>query len=427
MKQFITTIFLLILAFSLSAQNNLSLLNAIEKALENNYEIRIQEMNEQVSELNNNWGTAGRYPSISVSSKSNNERNFNDTDNYNQFQILGGINLDWVLFDGFKVNITKQKLNELEKLTKGFTSVLVEGTLQSVLLAYYKVLLQEEILEVYRANEQLSNDRFAYEKMRKELGNAVSYEVLQAQNAYLADQSDVFLQDANVKASKRDLAYLMGQETLDFVLTDSLQNSFEAYSLELLEASMFDKNKTLLNQYINQTLLAKDLASAKANYMPKLSMNAGAQMSNFNKNYDSALEESSNSSYAFGNFTLSYSIFNGGVRKRAVQIAAIEEEIGQVEIDEMKLSLSNKLATLLDFYNARRSIYNLSNERLKVAQINLSISEEKLKAGTINSFNYRDVQLNYQNAAIAQLNALYSLLESKTSIQRIAGQIISEE
>lgn len=427
MKRSIILLLLAVFANVAFAQEGLSLMTAIEKALENNYDIRVQKMDEQISSLNNNWGTAGRYPTVAVSMNSNNKADFNENDNYNQYQLIGGVSLSWVLFDGFKVNIAKHRLEELEKLTKGYSAVLVEGTIQSVMMAYYKVLLQTEILTVYKANEQLSKDRLDYQQIRKDLGNAVSYEVLQAQNAYLADQSNVLLQEASVKAAKRDLAYLMGQGSANFTLTDNFEVNFSDYALNDLSSVMLDQNKSLMNQYINQSLLEKSLAAAKANYYPRLSLSAGGQMVNHNQDYATLNDINSTSSNVYGNLTLSYNLFNGGVRSRAVQIAKIEEEIGQVQTDDLKLSLSNQLASLLDYYEARKSLLNLAVERLKVAEINLQISDEKLKAGAINSFNYRDVQLNYQNAAISKLNAVYNLIDTDISILRLTGQIIDQK
>lgn len=427
MKKISIIIALVFIGIAGFAQTDLSLMEAIQKALANNYDIRIQKMDENIAGLNNNWGTAGRYPSISLSGTSNNKADFNDVDDYSQIQLLGGVNLNWTLFDGFRVNISKQRLEELEHLTQGYTAVLVEGTLQSVITTYYNALLEHEVLKVYRANEELSKDRVDYQQMRKDIGNAVSYEVLQAQNAYLADKAAVLLQEANVKSVLRELIYLMGEESGTYHLTDELETDIQDYQFDNLEQAMLVNNKNLQNQYINQSLLEKASALAKASFYPKLSLSAGAQVVDVSQRFASADDYNSTSSNAFGNLSLTYNLFNGGVRKRALQIAKIEEEMADVETDAMQVSLSNQLANLYDFYQARKEMFTLAGERLKVAQINLQISDEKLKAGTINSFNFRDVQLSYQAAAIDQLNAIYNLIDADISILRITGQIMKEQ
>ncbi len=427
MKKIISSIVFVMMVVFASAQQQLAVFEAIQKALQNNYDIQLQAKDREIAAINNNWGTAGRYPTLSFSASSNNEADFNEDDDFNQFRLVGGVSLNWTLFNGFKVNITKSRLEELEKLSEGHTAVLVEQTVQSVIMAYNSVLLEQKKLDVYTENVQLSNDRLEYEKMRKELGSAVSYEVLQAQNSYLDDKSQVMLQEANVKSAMRELAFLMGEENTSYKLTDDIEADTVSYNQEELLNIMLNGNKNLQNQFIAISLAEKEIQLAKANYHPTISLNAGGQVVDMDRNYNSGQEMSSLSSNVYGNLSLSYSIFNGGVRKRAVQIAKIEEEAAYIEQEEMELSLTNQLHQLLDFYRARKSMLKLADERLGVARLNLDISQQKFKAGTINSFNYRDVQLIYQNAATAYFDALYNLIDVQTSILRLTGQMVNEE
>ena len=78
----------------------LSLEGAIDKALENNYGIITTEKSKEISELNNNWGNAGALPTIRFVGRSNNSRNFNDTDNYTSSQMSGTVEMNWTIFRG---------------------------------------------------------------------------------------------------------------------------------------------------------------------------------------------------------------------------------------------------------------------------------------------------------------------------------------
>ena len=93
----------------------------------------------------------------------------------------------------------------------------------------------------------------------------------------------------------------------------------------------------------------------------------------------------------------------------------------------MKHRLSNELAKLLDLYNVRKDLFNVAEENLETARLNMQISEDKFRAGTINSFNYRDVQLIYLNASLGRLQAIYNLIDADTALARITGGIVSEE
>jgi outer membrane protein TolC len=96
-----------------------------------------------------------------------------------------------------------------------------------------------------------------------------------------------------------------------------------------------------------------------------------------------------------------------------------------VEIDEMEHALTNELFNLFDYYGVRIQLLNVANENLEAAQLNLSISEEKYKSGVINSFNYRDVQLIYLNAALQRLHAVNNLIISRMQLTRITGGFLN--
>ncbi|HSM49127.1 MAG TPA: TolC family protein, partial [Draconibacterium sp.] len=176
----IQIILLLILAvFFAKAQQSLTLTDAIAKALENNYGITIIKENQRIAEIRNNWGTAGRYPYINLTAGDDNAYNINNAENYVNNRFYAGASVNWTIFDGFSVRINKQRFEELEQLSKQNTAIMVEGTIQSVILAYYDVLLQFEKLKNWEEVMQLSSDRYNLAEERKAFGTYVTYDVLQ--------------------------------------------------------------------------------------------------------------------------------------------------------------------------------------------------------------------------------------------------------
>ncbi len=409
------------------AQEPLSLTNAITIALENNYDIKIVKQNQRIAEITNDWGTAGRYPYINLSGGADNSANVNNNENFVTNRLSAGASLNWTLFDGYSVRINKQRFEELEQLSKQNTAIMVEGTIQSVVLAYYDVLLQKEKLNTYKEVMSLSEDRFKQAESRKEYGAAVTYEVLQAQNAYLSDRTGYLLQEVNYKNSLRDLSYLMADNSeTNYNLTDNFEAIPVEYALADLQAQMTSNNKGLQNQYVNQRLLENAVAAAKSNFSPTIDFRGGATANSTRNNFADRGETWNNSANFYGNFTLSYNLFSGGNRKRAGQIAQIGEEVGLVKIDDMKHDLNNSLSKLYEFYLVRKELLDIADENMKAAKLNLQISQEKFDAGAINSFNFRDVQTIYLNAAQRRLEAIYYFIDAHTSMLRMAGVIVQE-
>ncbi|OGF67150.1 MAG: hypothetical protein A2Y62_08895 [Candidatus Fischerbacteria bacterium RBG_13_37_8] len=412
-------------------QEDLSLGEALQTGLQNNYGIRISVQNIEISRNNNTWGTAGRYPTINIGVDQTNAFSYQPDVDIPGTTITNKlspyVNLNWILFNGFRIQITKDKLGLLNQFSEGNSAIIVESTVQAIILAYYNVLLEKEKLSVLEEVQKLSKDRYDYELKRRELGISVSYDVLQAKIAYLSDTSNVLLQQANYHNALRNLNLVLGEPVeKTFNPADTFSAEMLEYKIEDLILKMEESNKTLKNQYINLALLKKDAEIQKSYLYPSLSINSGINMAaqRLKPAGGTAYNRSSYDYYV--NFSLDFNLFNGGNTKRAISNAKIQHRIGELEIEELKLILKNQLYTTFELYNVRKQIYEVAEESLKSAALNMSISNEKFKTGAINSFNYRDVQLVYQSIAIERLEAIYNVIDTHTELMRLTGGIVRE-
>jgi len=414
----------LTVTFSQSPELNLSA--AIEKGLERNYGISISRAELSISEINNNWGTAGRYPSIAFEASSGNSFDIQDKSINNR--LTAGIGMDWLLFNGFRVNTTKSMLGNTEELSSGRLAVLVENTIEEIILGYYSVLLEQERLGVLQTVMTLSRDRYEYELKRKSLGSALTYEVLQAENVYLSDKASFLEQEMRVRIAKRNLNFILAEDpAVSFDFTEVFRADTTHYALSDLKEKMLANNRNLKNQYINLLLKQDESKLRESAYYPSLSASLGIDNTSSRLDAGTAVPTTSNSLSPYANFRLSYDIYSGGVRKRAVKVAEINEEIAQTETEEMEHALTNELFNLYDYHEVRISLLEVAEKSLAAAELNMKISEEKYKSGVINSFNYRDVQLLYLEASLRRLQAIYNLVESKSGLTRITGGYLEEQ
>ena len=446
MKDLLTTLIALtLLATSAGAQSPLSLSQAIETGLANNFQIQIAEMQRDIAANNDDWAVAGRYPSINLVVNSNNSyRNQSNPAgpltkvNSISPSLAPGIEANWVLFDGYRVRYTKNLLEQQARLSEGNIKLAVENSIQSIINAYYLALVQKEQLDVVQEVLTLSRDRVAYQELRKEFGQASTFDILQTKDAYLNDSTNYVLQLNTFETALRNLNRSMGVDDLStqYLLTDKLQYDVSDYAIDDLQQRMLANNHQLQNELANRELAAINTRIQESDLKPSLSLQAGTnynvgisfgeQTLEFGANIStrSLPEVAAKTFTGFVNFNATYPIFDGGVRQKRIENAKTEEIIAQAGISDLKRTLNSQLANTLATYNTQKRLVDVTTQLVDNARRNLEIAEERFRGGLINSFDYRTIQLGYINASQQRLTALFNLKNTETELVRLIGGLV---
>ncbi len=418
----------------------LSLQDAIAIGLENNYQIQIADRNLEIARNNNDPGVAGAYPNVDLSLNVNNgytnlnqPASFLQTLSQGNNSIVPGVAASWVLYDGSRVNLTKLQLEELESRSEGQARIVVENTIEAITLAYYQALLRREALQVVEEVLDLSRDRINYQEVRREFGQASTFDVLQDVDAFLNDSTSYLSQLNLYDNAQRTLNLTMGVDELSrrYRLTDDLSYGQEVYTLETLRNQLLANNNQLNNLFVDRELAALNTRLAESTRLPSVIMNTGLtyNLSNtlfgtgtFISGEERDLGGIQNKTFnAFLNFGVSYNLFNGGVRKRNIQNAKLEEINAQIGIDDLKRNLMAQLENTYATYVNQKQLIEVTQDLVANARRNIEIGEERFRGGLINSFDYRVIQLNYINANQSLLQAIFDLKLTETELQRLVG------
>jgi len=424
-----------------SAQEDLTLSQAIEIGLENNYQISIAEKNIEIAKNNNTWKAAGRYPSINLNLSNNNS--FAGQNNPASFlqeftSLSGGLNgsVDgsYILFDGHKFKINKKRFEVLEKQSEGNVKIAIEQTIQNIILAYYNAAIQKENVNTVKELLKLSRDRIDYQKVKAEFGQAGKFDLLQSEDAYFNDSTSYLVQLNGYEIALQNLSLTMGIDDFNkrYNPTDGLTYDGSVYNFEDLKKKMLDSNQSLKNLYVTQSLTAIEIESAKSFNKPTVAVNGGlglgGTVSSLNVIEPSTFpvdNPNTQRNYnVYVNFTANYPLYDGGNRKRNIENATIQENIAQLNIEDFKRNLSTQLNNTLANYNNQVRLLELTSARVDNAKENISIAEERFKAAQINSFDYRTIQLNYLNATQSYLQAIFNLKNTETELIRLTGGLI---
>ena len=123
---------------------------ALKIALESNFDIRLSKADATIAQLNNTKGNAGMLPTVNLVANENVSVSAfqQKIANGSEFSAVGalfnnanaGVQLSWTLFDGRRMNIAKNRLEQTEALGQLNLQATVQQTAASVLFAYYDIV-----------------------------------------------------------------------------------------------------------------------------------------------------------------------------------------------------------------------------------------------------------------------------------------------
>jgi len=428
----------LLIAVNSFGQKELSASQAVFTALENNYQILISEKQLEISDKNNKWSEAGLFPTVSLSAA---QQNVIQDNTNNPFTFTPGIILNqslsptlsanWNIFSGFKVKMSKQRLEQLEVQSANNAIAIIETTIQDVLKTYYNAQLQKDRLNLFGEIMELSRKRFKYYKLKEKYSSSSSLESLQFRNQYLTDSTNFLLQKISFDNSIRNLKLMMNDSTemdQQLILTDNIDVAIGILNFDNANEEMLANNQNLKNQYVALELQKTNTSLQRSFLYPTLDLQLGVNPSwaNIREIKNNSFEANTTGLNYYGNFNLRYTIFNNWKNKRAVEVSKIQEEIADLNIESMKMTLSNNLQNLIETYQVRSQLASISQENLIYAKKAFELAEKRFELGSMNSIDLATFQNSYQNTMIQHYQNLYNKLDTYLEIYKMTGKISLE-
>ncbi len=432
-------IFFFLLLFPILANGQmLSLEDAIRAGLENTLNIKIAAKDVQMAENSDDWAVAGRTGNIDLnlngqSAYSNSQNPFSTTESIN-LNLTPSVQASMLLYGGHRVRLTKEQLNQAVAVSKGNLNLELQTTARAVTDAYLAALLVREQLSVLEQVKELSRDRVRYEEVKREFGQSGRFDFLTAQDAFLTDSITYRTQVTAYTNSLEELKFAMQSPGDIGELSEILAIQEEEWTEDALVTRLIDGNQSLQNQALAKELSRINLDLQRAQSRPVIQLDAninynsqtfpwGSQQVLSNPANDLGGQTLSSNGATFG-FTATYNLVDGGVRKRNIENARIEAEIADLQEDQTRELIINQLKQLYYLYNSQLELAEIAEQSENIAAENLTIAETRFRSGQINSFDFRNVQLAYANAAFSKIDAVYRVAVSQNEIRTLIGAYI---
>lgn len=423
---------ILFFAFSnTNAQEIISLETAVKVALENNYEIKIASNNSLINATNVTVGNAGMLPTVAATITDNNRvqnssqtlqnGTTNSLDNAKNNSLNYGVNLDWTVFDGFKMFAKLDQLKELQKLGEAQLKQTILTKISAVTSTYFDLVQQQQQLKALDSTIVISNQRLALAQNRFTIGKASKLEVLNAQVDLNTDKVSLLRQKDLYANTKILFNQILARDTkTDFKVIDTIKVDANLVLNEL--TSLAEKqNPQLEAQIIALKVAELQLKQVKANRYPSLKLSTGYNLANTQASLGFATATSAKG-FNYG-FSAALNIFDGLSQNRNEKIAHLQIDNSKLILEEQKLALQSQLATSFQTYTTNLELISLEEKNEAIAKQNLAITLDKFKIGTITTLEFRAAQLNYVNAKVRNSNAQFQAKLSEIALKELAGII----
>ncbi|MES2811922.1 MAG: TolC family protein [Bacteroidota bacterium] len=431
MKKFLFQIVLIVFIPKLMAQEVLTVDQAVQIALKNNYDIKIVTNELSVDKVNNSIGNAGMLPQVDASlTKNNSIQNSKQTqsngdvrelDNAKNNRLEYGVNLGWTVFDGLKMFARYDQLKELEKQGDVQLKLMMLTKVSDVMTTYYDLVQQQQLIKALDTTIVISKQRLKTAENRFTIGKAAKLEVLNAQVDLNTDTSVLLKQKELFGITKIRLNELLARDLAvnfqvieDVTVDDKLQ-------LSELQSLTEKQNLQLQLALINKRVAELDLKQTKGNRYPTVRLNTGYTF----VETESSLGFTSATSSRGLNYglTATMPIFNGFSQNRNEKIAKLQVENSTLVAEQQKQSVNAQLASAFQTYLTNVELAKLEENNEAIAKKNLEITLDKFRIGTIPTIEFRNAQENYVNAIARNSNAKFQAKISEIVLQQIAGNI----
>ncbi len=430
MKRYIFAAFMLC-ALNLKAQKVLTLQEAINIALENNYDIRLVKNDIEIAKNNATLGNAGLLPSLTGSfntggsvqntvqtQSSGTERKIDGAKNNN----LGfGVDLDWTIFDGFSMFANYDRLKALREQGEANANLQILNTITNVLAAYYNIAKQQQLVIAADSTITISALRLRIADSKLQIGKGSKLDLLAAQVDYNADSSAYLQLKNTLNNFKVSLNQILARDiNTKFTVENQLEIQ-DNLNYTNLAAQIDQLNPALKSTILSKRVAELNLKQIQGNRYPQIRVNSGYD---FNR---SETPTGFNTQFRANGFsyglTASMNIFNGFVQRQNERNAKINIENAELQINKTKQDLNAQLTNAYQDYSTFIELVKLEQRNINIANQNLEITLEKYRLGNISPLELREAQKNAIDANNRYLEIKYQAKLAEIFLKQISGTL----
>jgi outer membrane protein len=415
----------------------LTLEQAISLALERNRDVLIAEQDRYKADAQIGEAKSGAFPQLFLSGQyARNVKTpvlflppgppFNNTGSVMTIKLgsdnsyTAGLQLSQTLFSPK----LKTAINMAEDYQE-FTEKSYEGTSQDVVLsvkkAFYGVLLAQRLVDVSREGLEVARADYENVKSLYNHGAAAEYDFLRAEVQVASTEPMLIQAENNLELAKNALKNILAVDLKQDIEVkgEFIYAETPADLVQQANSAALEKNPTIQQLALQESILEKNISIERADYLPTLSLFGSYQW------------QTQDNSFQFGNYNwaqsfvlglqVSYPIFNGFRTSARTEQASIDRQ--KIQYTRLKAEEGLKIQILqaqLKMEEARKRIA-AQEKSISQAEKALTIAQTRYKSGVGTQLELLDTQAALTRTQTNYAQAVYDFLIAKAEWERAVG------
>jgi len=406
--------------------------SAVQLALKNNYDITVAYTNAQTARIQNAPGNAGMLPSISMTGSdlfepANGSKQLlaggstSRASNAHYNTVSAGLALDWTLFDGGRMFLTKQKLTMLESLGAIQFKNSVQQTVYDVITAYYSIVQQKQMLASINEVIAYNNERVLILQTSFNAGLVPKTALLQAQIDLNVYRENALVQSTVISTAKRTLLQLLGGNTdTAFDIIDSIPFEYAPDKTQLIK-SVYAHNTMLQAAQKQLDISGLSLRDAQSRRLPNVTLSGGYFFNQTNNEVSTTRMNRSWGPQIGGAITIP--LYQAGSVSRQIAVAQLQVQSDSVAVENVKRTLTLDMDNALMSFENQQALFDIEQKNELLAKENLDIELQRLRFGQSTSLDMHQAEESYAASQTRLITIRYNRKVAETKLRQLLAEL----
>ena len=439
------TIFILAPIFLQAQTQEVSIEEAIQISLDNNYQLKQAENNLGLSETQVFSAKADYLPSLnsSMSGSRNVGRQFVQEDasfdDRTTYGVNGSISANVTIFDGFR-NISNLRGAQANKLSQEENvKRMRENIIFNTASRFLQVAVDEELLRISEANLEASTSQLEQIEAQVEVGSRPTVDLYNQEATVANDELSVIQNENALSVSKAQLMRVMQDDSIEDIqirMPSSEELSLIPREMDLNE--MIDVALSTRSDFAAQEFAIVDNEMnrriARSSMYPSLSANASISGRYSDQFIDPATGEASSFGDQFFDqnvnrsigLSLQIPIFNRWNNRTNLESAHIQLKNSKLELDNIRFQISEEVRQAYSDYRALGKELESTERALIAAERAFETEQQRYEVGSTTLIELNQANANYVQAQSNRIQTVYNFVFQEKLLDYYIGRLGSD-